>query len=178
MRDPLPDSIDPRRYLGTGGGLSGVWPAARCQRVLSVAKRVLSDVSLECMPVADGAYIRLDGRISVELELCCQRCLQSMRWRLQDELRLLLVPVNTVVADRDDCELLELNEQARIDTGEWIEDEVILRIPSVPVHNRKQDCDPDMLERAHEFDLGSAGGATMDENPFAILQGWKRNERD
>ena len=177
MRDPLPESIDPQRYLGTSGGLSGIWPAAGCQRVLSVAERLLSDVSLEFRLVAGGPYVRLEGRIGVELELCCQRCLRTMSWRLDDQLKLVLVPENAIVAEQDGYEPLELNDQAHINTGKWIEDEIILRIPSVPVHDRIQDCDPEILNRAHEFTPGSGGGEKVADNPFTILKDWKENER-
>ncbi|MBN1379420.1 MAG: DUF177 domain-containing protein [Gammaproteobacteria bacterium] len=178
MRDPLPESIDPRYQLRVAGKVTGIWPAASCQRVLAVAEQVLSDVVVEFSLSDTGQTIKLDGHISVELQLCCQRCLQSMSWQIDEPMKILLVQADAKASMVDDYDVLELDEHGRIDTAQWIEDEIILRIPNVPVHSRTQDCDPDMLKRAREFDRNAAEAANqLQDNPFKVLQGWKGNER-
>jgi uncharacterized protein len=171
MRDPLPESIDPRRLAGAASELSGIWPAARCQRILGAAERLLSDVLVDFNVIKDaGQYLKFDGRIRVELELRCQRCLQVMPWKLDESFRLLLVPQGRVAPENDGYEELELDENGHIDTAVWIEQEIILRIPGIPVHSRTRDCDPEMLQRAREFDETVK---SKKDNPFKVLEGWK-----
>lgn len=173
MRDPLPESIDPRWLISSGGQLAGYWPASECRRVQAIAQRLLSDVSVEFALHDIRRCIKLDGHIRGLLELGCQRCLRSMQWILDEPLKLYLVPPNSEVVADGQYELLELNEHGCIDTAQWIEDEVILRIPSVPVHIRTQDCDPDTLKRAREYDPATEAGDYQQDNPFRILKDWK-----
>lgn len=173
MRDPLPESIDPGRLLGEEDGLSGIWPAARCQPALQTTERMLTDVTIDIVATDTGRGVKLDGRIRAELELVCQRCLRAMDWTLDDSIKLLLVRPGQAVSESEGYEVLELDEHGHIGTAEWIEEEIILRIPGIPVHSRNQDCDPDILRRAWEFEQNAEAAGNVKDNPFKVLEGWK-----
>ncbi len=176
MRDPLPESIDPRRQLSRGGRLAGIWPAARCLRVLGDVGRLLSDVSVDIRLTDALRYIVLDGQFNVSVELCCQRCLEPMRLEIDESMRLLLIPQAAQVEATEHYEQFELDEQGCIDTAQWIEDEILLHIPNVPLHSRKQECDPDILRRAIEYEPDPEQGNDKEENPFRVLKNWKDND--
>ena len=149
------------------------WPATRCRRVAAAGVRLLSDVAIDIELSDAQQSIKLDGQISVKLELSCQRCLQSMSWQLDESIRLLLVPPGSTTEATGQYEQYELDECGCIDAARWIEDEILLRIPNVPTHSRRQDCDPDILERAQEFKPDPEQGVGDQDNPFRILKSWK-----
>lgn len=170
MRDSLPESIDPEQQANRPEPLSGVWPAGRCRRLGGEGRRVLADVVLEAAFTRHGTgRIDIDGRLTASVELTCQRCLQPMRWSLEDALHLAVQGDRAPAPDDAEREVIELDEQGRIFTGQWLEDEVLLRMPMVPRHAELSECDPQMLRRAQEVDRDELA-ADDGDNPFSVLK--------
>lgn len=69
-------------------------------------------------------------------------------------------------------EPLAVDEDGGIDTRDFVEDEVIVRIPGVPTHAELSQCDPDMLQRSQEFDVTARtdNAGEGKRNPFAVLK--------
>jgi uncharacterized protein len=99
------------------------------------------------------------------LLLCCQRCLEAVRYELRAQ------TVLAVVAGLDEARLLPetydplLVSDRLIRPLDLIEDEILLALPQIPKH--------DMAECA-----GAAPGRGLDRvddsNPFDVLADWKR----
>ena len=91
------------------------------------------DVSLR-FAVDDAGQPHVRGRISGELALICQRCMQEMSWPL--DIRICLGLVRT---DKQIEQLPDIYEPALVGDEpsllvELIEDEVILALPQAPLH--------------------------------------------
>lgn len=122
------------------------------------------------LTVVRGALgeIRLQGALTGEIELQCQRCLQPMTWRFSLEPDVVLVdPAGPSPALGDDQEVLELGPEGQLRPGEFVEEEILLALPLAPRH---QDC---RARLPHEFEAG--GGDRDAENPFAILRELRKN---
>ncbi len=74
----------------------------------------------------------VEGRLQARLTVECQRCLKAMEIPLQIELKLLVSPT--------DCEVVEssldtvFSENGSVDIFEMVEDELILGLPLVTLH--------------------------------------------
>ena len=98
-------------------------------------------------------------------ELRCQRCMRPMELPLRARTQVVLLAseaeANTVAAGIESV----LASDGRISLSELVEEEVLLSLPIVPMHESDAKCQP--LEAA-----GSAGGTPADaatQRPFAQL---------
>lgn len=169
MSDRLPDRLFPLRYADTSTRIAGRWAGDRCIRLPELVEK-LTDIELELRfeRRASGQVV-VNGILKTELQLVCQRCLQDFTW-------LLNVPLRLAVCRNDEdfsmipagYEPLEIDEDGGIDTQQFVEDEVIVRIPDALAHADIAECDPDMLQRSKEFDANSETGEK--QRPFAVLK--------
>lgn len=172
MLERLPERVDPFRLAETGTHLRGRFELAEFGRLCASL--------LSCEGVGEGvlefgkdeAGTRfLRGRLSVPVLMTCQRCLEPMKYTLGAELRLALVhsPAQSVPEDHEPLVV----EEARIRLADLIEDELILSLPLVPMH--EQDVCPaaGILDRQGEDEP-----AGERENPFAALAGLKKDRND
>lgn len=173
MSDRLPDRLFPERYADASATIAGRWPSDECVRLPELVER-LTGIKLELhFERKSSGRVVIDGGLKTELQLICQRCLQNVTWPLD-------VPLHLAVCrsgqDFDAIpagyEPLEVDEDGGIFTGQFVEDEVIVRLPAVPAHGDISQCDPDMVRRNKEFDAGSRTDETGEnkQNPFSILK--------
>lgn len=166
----IPVTLDPflpralnQRWDGDLGGdeLPRVRAAAREGSPISVQVGLI---------VVRGALgeIRLQGALTGEIELQCQRCLQPMTWRFSLKPDVVLVdPAGPSPALGDDQEVLELGPEGLLRPAEFVEEEILLALPLAPRH---EDCEARL---PHEFEAG--GGDRDAENPFAVLMELRKN---
>lgn len=109
----------------------------------------------------------LNGAMQTELELTCQRCLQSMRLPVETEFRLALLDAG------DDPELVPehvevvMLNSAQVNVLELLEDELLLCLPIAPRHHGADECG------APQRRAGSTFGKTEiseRQSPFAVLR--------
>jgi uncharacterized protein len=167
MRKPLPERVQLERLAQQQAVLQGVWNSNRLQRLPALPEVVAVhniELTLSFTSRKPGSYL-VHGRIKAEMELICQRCLRSCRWPVDDAIRLV---AGHEAEQAEGYEPVEL-DAGKLDLGNLIEDELILRIPQVPTHARAEDCDPSMMERTKEWD-GEENSSERKENPFAVLK--------
>ncbi len=139
MSNPLPKTVDPYRLAGTGAELRGRLPLAAMKRLasrLAVAEGEV-DVSLAFGIDADHTrYIR--GSYSAALQLVCQRCMEAMVFPLRQTVRLGMVTGEAGKADLlpGHYEPLIIEEDS-LNLVELVEDEILLALPIVPMHDQK-----------------------------------------
>ncbi|MDE2122033.1 MAG: DUF177 domain-containing protein [Betaproteobacteria bacterium] len=102
-----------------------------------------------------------------ELPMLCQRCLQTSWHRLDDAVTLRLVDQEPEL----DGEELESDEEAfcalhPVDVAELVEDQLILALPLVPMH---ENCPQQLPARAGPRELEPAPAS-----PFAVLAGLRK----
>ncbi len=173
-RAPDPRALDLMAFCRQGGALTARWPQALMPRLAESLADPPGDAIAECTaqgslrPVTGGEaeiWLHLQGRAEVELQ--CQRCLQSLSEPLQVDRRFRFV--------RDEDEAVRLDEESeddvlvlppRLDLLALFEDELILNLPLVPRHAA---CPAPLL----------APGETPEEaapHPFAGLAALRRGQ--
>lgn len=173
-RPPDPRRLDVAGFAAASGEMTGEWDAAQFVRLMSASHEPApAPVRWE----AHGERLTLPGAgkcpsLRVEADtavtLQCQRCLQPMRWPLQARRRIFFVEGEDAAAALDaDNEDDVLAMAPALDLQALVEDELLLSLPLVPLH----DVCPEPLPRAFVEDDGPVAAA---ESPFAALAALKR----
>lgn len=188
MSRPLPELIDPLQFAETGREISGQIPLSRFTRISGSLQKGslhsplydkdgLLDVVLQFTRDEHGLPSAF-GRISGQLNLTCQRCLQALVWSLDIPVRLAFVRDEKQLAQLpEDCEPVLLPGEP-MPLVDLVEDEVILALPQAPVHELSS-CPANATWRV--FAEGNTAQAiepsktaTKRQNPFAVLEQLKR----
>ncbi|BAN69112.1 conserved hypothetical protein [endosymbiont of unidentified scaly snail isolate Monju] len=117
---------------------------------------------------------RVRGTVRAELQVCCQRCLQSMPLAVDAAFQ--LSPVTGLgEAERlpAEYEPLLLDERL-LRPMDLVEDELILAIPPAPRH-AAADCGVDLADYRQE---SAPEASQRKESPFAALRALKRDSDD
>ncbi len=170
-----PTRLDVEAFAAEGAELDGRWPVTGFARVCESA-------AVECPPTdADSVFWRVRGErvpvrggeyetwlhLSAEtaLALQCQRCLGPVQVPLAMQPRFRFVHGEDAAAALDavsDDDVLAMSRA--LDLRELVEDELLLAMPLVPLH---ENCPAPLPLAPEEPDAGER------ENPFAALAGWK-----
>jgi DUF177 domain-containing protein len=169
MSDRLPEAIDPIRLADQQKLLKGRIPLSRMRRLgpsLAVAD---GWVEVDLGFGVDDLGIRyLGGRISAELQLVCQRCMEPMA------LPVAAAPSLGLVRSDAEAERLPSYYEPLVVGSEpmllstLVEDELILALPIVPVH--PADLCPARSSTAAKDDTAPAPESA---GPFAVLAALK-----
>lgn len=134
------------------------------------AKKRVIKASLDFWRDASGLVV-IDGAIGGMLPLQCQRCLVAFDWQLEHRFRVALQDSESGSRAPQELEILD-GVGDSIVPADLIEEEILLAMPLVPSHLKKEDCGPlvehlaDVEESAHA-DSSEAGETAR---PFAGLQ--------
>jgi uncharacterized protein len=109
----------------------------------------------------------LKGHLQTRLELECQRCLQSLDFPLELDFSLLIDASDEIVQHSSQDTLY--SDDGWIDIVEVVEDELILTIPLVAMHENRA-CNSNWPASAITAET------TKTENPFAVLQQLKTTD--
>ncbi len=107
------------------------------------------------------------GRLQTSLELQCQRCLQALDMPLELDFRLMIDASDELVRDSSLDTLY--SDDGFIDLYEVVEDELILAIPLVPLHE-------DVSCNEYWLAADSEAEPAEKENPFAVLRQLKTTD--
>ena len=169
MHTGLPETFSPQRLASEGTVLKGSIAVSELPRLMpllgsAAGAQSKPDVSQEPLEPTvrvslnvertESGRLRLLGELAAGLDLQCQRCLGDLRYDLNHTLSALVVadeageaalPINVegVVAADDRLRLLEL-----------IEDELLLALPSAPVHPLGSCTAPQVDEDGKESESG------------------------
>lgn len=142
------------------------------ERLAAVVEDVAEHINISVKFYKDAQGLNVfDGELSTSVSLVCQRCNGSLAYPIQSSFAF------AVVRDADDVDELpevyepvEVNDHGEIDLLQLFEDEVILALPLVALHD-EQSCNAD----ASEFSFGKIEPADERPNPFAVLKELKRD---
>ena len=109
----------------------------------------------------------ISGQIRTRLDLECQRCLQALDWPLELDFRLMIDASDELVQNSSVDTLY--SDEGFIDIVEVVEDELILAIPFVVMH---EDTACNESWRPAE----SAPEPARQDNPFSVLQQLKTTD--
>ena len=165
MSRHVPDFINPIRAAEGGYAIAGSLAFARMKRLLEIAGNSQGAAEVMLSFAIDGQGIpNVRGQISAELELTCQRCLESMRMPIAVKICL------GIVGSEDDAKrlperydpLMVHGEQLPI--AEMVEDEILLALPAIPRHDQAGCA---ASEKVRQDGVEQADDASV--SPFAVL---------
>jgi len=168
MSAGLPQQIDVRRFAESGRHLESDILLQDCPRLNQAVKAGEGPISVVLdFERQTGNRPVIYGNILARVVLDCQRCLEPVSIDLQCEVSL------GIVKDEAQAELLpdELDPLIagdEVNLIELIEDELLLALPIVPVHEQ---CEPPATGEGHDTELPRR------ENPFAVLASLKKDTR-
>ena len=173
MRDKLRRRYQIQKELGRKGyyeGAIGLSALERLNELLFPAE----DARMEHQVTVKFEFLRNEydvpmivGQLQTSLELQCQRCLQALDMPMQLDFRLMIDASDELVRDSSLDTLY--SDDGCIDLYEVVEDELILAIPLVVLHE-------DAACNEYWQASGTEPGVAVKENPFAVLKQLKTTD--
>ncbi|MDU1732263.1 MAG: 23S rRNA accumulation protein YceD [Citrobacter freundii] len=171
----LPLTLDPVRTAQKRLDYEGIYTSDLVERVADSVVSVDSDVECSMSFAIDNqrlAVITGDAKVSVTLE--CQRC--GKPFPLHVHTTYCFSPVRSdeqAEALPEAYEPIEVNEFGEIDLLAMVEDEIILSLPVVPVHDSEH-CEAEHCEVSDaDMVFGELPEEAQKPNPFAVLASLK-----
>ncbi|ORM64611.1 23S rRNA accumulation protein YceD [Pantoea rodasii] len=167
----LPLTIDLARAAQKRLDYQGVYAPELVARLADTVVSVDSDVDCTMSFAIDNQRLAvLQGTADVQVTLSCQRCNQSFPHAVH--VSYCFSPVSSdeqAEALPEAYEPVDINDFGEIDLLAVIEDELILALPVVPVHDSEhcEVSDADMV-------FGKLPAEAEKPNPFAVLASLKR----
>ncbi|MDX1490017.1 MAG: YceD family protein [Pseudohongiellaceae bacterium] len=167
MADTLiPEYVDARKIFAQQATIEGVMPVDRFTRFGEALTSNQGEVSIKLSFDYDERHRRvIDGSLTTQVYVSCQRCMEPTKISLSDTFRLALVEseeqIEKLPKELDPWMSLE----PKLVLADIVEEQLILCMPIVSYHD--YECHPVQQETPSEETNGS--GAEK-PNPFAILQ--------
>ena len=162
----IPEYLDLIQKAKIGCEIKGLWPVEKLDRLTDLVVDNSGELYAELSfgNIEKLRFIR--GKVSVELSLTCQRCMQPVKYPLDIEISLGLI-TDESQADKlpEDVEPL-LVEEDSMSLPAILEDEILLALPLVAMH--EHDCSDYLQEqksRMQEEEIEQEK-----ENPFSVLK--------
>lgn len=167
MPQELPKFIDPQGPLKGAGMSEGRISPTRLARIAAPYTAKNPTTVHYRLDVDEGGLLRISGQVKTEIGAVCQRCLEGMTIRIERSFDAVLVDAQTPgSAELSDIEDVVTMSEGRFDIEQFVEDEVILACPMIPLHDN-DDCrandtgadEPETRDRIHPFaELGNMLG--------------------
>ncbi len=175
------ETIEPLALAARGRTLEGCLPISSLPRLLpllatdeaGLSQQGDVDYRLE-FGVDEGGTPRVTGSVKATLPLTCQRCMETMGFSVSTRTRLGIVSSRAAAQQLPECydPLLVLDDE--ITVASIIEDELILALPQVAMHDNEKCPQGTAFLNNGE---GQEGVTTVRrENPFAVLSQLKTSQ--
>lgn len=179
---PIPDFVDPRVWAEQSNELAADVGLQYMPRLLASCDAGV-DPTKPC--VSFSLKFRFDerqrpqvtGNVEANVTLVCQRCLQGVEHTMQSSW--VVHPVSRATVERGEWEdsfVFHENDEGQVGVAplQLVEEEILLSLPLVPMHDA---CDAGWQDKSLDADEAS-GEATGKHNPFAVLAGLKSTDVD
>ncbi|HGG60598.1 MAG TPA: hypothetical protein ENK26_11915 [Gammaproteobacteria bacterium] len=168
MSQRAPLFLDPYKAAERGAAFSGEFALSVFHRLASVGD------AREGVVNASFAFRRdpllrhcVEGTVSAELALVCQRCLEPFRRRYEARFLLKLVGSEAEAEQADEGVDPVVAPDRRLDVVRMLEDELLLAIPDIPRHDEAGQCGWRGWREQPESGVA--------ESPFAVLASLKKH---
>ncbi|GMR08541.1 MAG: 23S rRNA accumulation protein YceD [Gammaproteobacteria bacterium] len=174
MSRRIPEHIDPFRLAEADRQIAGRLPLEQMQRLAPSLVSSAGAVEIDLMFQMDDIGVPcIKGKLHATLQVICQRCMEPMGLNIDASICLGLVDGK----DRGEelpgeYEPLVIGE-AHVSLPDIIEDELILALPVVPMHELAECPAAEHVAASTE-----TTEETVKENPFAVLKQFKSNHED
>ena len=174
----LPRQVNTLLLANRGQTLRGSLPAKSFPRLAEAVVELRGPIvaELEFVLTRPGRC-QIQGRVEVPVVLTCQRCLQSMDWDVVSDFA--WRPVTDIFSrDAAEVETGEAEpvvlEDGQLDVIMALEDELLLALPAAPLHDNTN-CAAGQKKEFTAAELQA--GKKRSDNPFAVLQGLKGQDK-
>lgn len=168
MSQHFPERLDPQRFADLGKRIAGYFPLASMDRLAPLLVDAAGRAEFELGFERSGGRALIRGWVRADLRLECQRCRAPMLHAVVSDVCLALVEgldeMETLPEEYDPLML----EEPTVRLADLLEDELLLNLPQVPMHEPGE-CEPP----ASRKDSLEAQAAAP-KNPFAVLAELKR----
>ncbi|TAA48247.1 23S rRNA accumulation protein YceD [Corallincola luteus] len=166
----LPVRLDPIRNSQKRTSYDGEIDAVRFSRLSEMAPLLAPvSVALKCGIDAQGLAV-VDASIKASLTLTCQRCNETFEQEFEVHSQFCPITAKVNVDELPDAyEPVELDENGEVELHTLVEDELMLAVPIVPMHD-----DADCPQSSKTMVFGEIEPADERPNPFAILNSLKK----
>ena len=185
----LPVQIDPIRLAVARQQLHGELAISRLTRLSELLTLTDGVVKVQLDFDVDANKIHhLKGSLKADLSLSCQRCLQAMPWQLDVTVSLAFIAhehqIDELVAEYEPY----LLDATPVVLSDMIEDEILLALPQVPMHDESE-CQPAVPlkefgsvdtateKQQSESQLADEQSAAERKNPFEVLASIKSDSK-
>lgn len=177
MPDRLPVRVDPYRLAEQSLTIDGFLQTDKMDRYLSSVIRADEQVSASLAFSKQGAeHYLLRGQIKTEATLVCQRCLEDYQHLLENEFELSIVVSDFQAGqEMESVEPLIIPEGEMLELTELLEDELLLALPVVTMHQIDADCHlPEIQQTEVEVETDVVEEKNK-PSPFVVLKELKRD---
>lgn len=173
MSSTLPERVDPWHFCVNNRSFEGHISLGVLNRLRPLLASTDGEAVFTLLFARDDEKRPIvKGSIDAELQLYCQRCLESMRFVVSAAFALGLVESLEEAAGLPDTLEPLWVEEGELNLADIVEDELILAVPVTPRHVESE-CSVSM----GEFELPKGEEPTRD-NPFAVLESLKSGKTD
>jgi uncharacterized protein len=173
MSQRLPDFIEPYRLAETQRILTGALPVKRMTRLTPMLADDTGEVYINLVfGVDEIGQAYATGEVQTCVVMQCQRCMEAMQVSVNAKVSLAFVRTENQARNLSShYEPFIVEEETAL--SDLVEDEIILALPAVPLHEPDQCPVKDQYRSTppgSAAELEQAGAATERKNPFAILE--------
>jgi uncharacterized protein len=184
--DPFPEHTDAAKLFANNGAVNAGLSFQRLPRLLANLADAGQGVGGEAQVQLsfghdDEGRRRLRGSLHANVTQLCQRCLQPLQQVLHCDLDLLVLDSEAELNELPDADALYtdviVDEAGDLDVLALIEDELLLSLPLVPMHD-DADCSPMLNELRQLASVAEEGQSNAGKrpNPFAVLATLKQDK--
>lgn len=169
MSTGLPAQIDPIRLAEKQGHLEGEIPLQRMRRLVAdVETGENASFTLDFEPESSHRAI-MKGRIRADVPVICQRCLEPMSWPVDTDIEIEFVTADAPLSEEEAQGIIVVEKPLQLQG--LIEDELLLAMPMVPMHEPECSASRYLGRKAPESGNTPGQSSTEQEenNPFAEL---------
>ena len=163
----LPLTVDPIKSAQKRLDYDGIYTIKQLARLSESTEGVSTEAKVQLSFDVDAQGLKtVSGKAEVDVNLECQRCWKHFPYHCEVEF------VYSPIFHLDQADALPevyeptlVDENGEINLLELVEDEFILALPQIPMHE-KVDCEVD----PHSMVFGEIPLADERPNPFAVLE--------
>jgi uncharacterized protein len=171
----LPVLVEPKIAGSRREMMTGKIVANHLKRLHQEANQTLSEVTCKVEFNVDLQQITyFKGQANAELDLVCQRCMQTYRERLSVSFCYTPIEQACKIEELPEVyDVVEMNSNGQINLHQLVEDELITSIPLIPAHQNEQ-CH----QGTNDVSVGDIDESETEQrqSPFDILASLKNNE--
>ena len=169
----IPRTVDPAKSAQKRLDYQGIVQVSLMKRIAELTEGVKRDAEVSLsFELDEQRLVVISGKANVEVDLECQRCNEIFAHLC--EVEFISTPIYNEKSEQDapeEYDLVDLNEYGELDLIKLVEDEFILELPQIAMHDETE-CSV----QSNNMVFGDLPEEVLEEkpNPFDVLKNLKR----